>query len=75
MVIWKNGGIIDTHVIPLGGESITKDIAIGLSCELKIAERIKLNMVQQVTLTDDEEISIRGVEAQDNNITSNSKFI
>ena len=76
MVIWKNGGIIDTHVIPLGGESITKDIAIGLSCELKIAERIKIEYGSaSEALTDDEEISIRGVEAQDNNITSNSKFI
>ena len=42
MVIWKNDGIINTHVIPLGGESITKDIAITLSCELKIAEDLKI---------------------------------
>ena len=76
MVIWKNGGIIDTHVIPLGGESITKDIAIGLSCELKIAESIKIKYGSaSEALTEDEEISIKGVDAQDNNITSNSKFI
>ena len=76
MVIWKNGGIIDTHVIPLGGESITKDIAIGLSCELKIAEQIKIKYGSaSEALTEDEEIRINGVEAQDNNITSSSKFI
>ena len=76
MVIWRNGGIIDTHVIPLGGESITKDIAIGLSCELKIAEKIKIRYGSaSEALTGDEEININSIDAQDNNITTNAKFI
>ena len=76
MVIWRNGGIIDTHVIPLGGESITKDIAIGLSCELKIAEKIKIRYGSaSEALTGDEEININSIDAQDNNVTTNAKFI
>ena len=76
MVIWKNGGIVDTHVIPLGGESITKDIAIGLSCELKIAERIKIQYGSaSEALTGDEEINVNGINAQDNSTATNARFI
>ncbi len=76
MVIWKNGGIIDTHVIPLGGASITKDIAIGLSCELKVADQIKIKYgAASASLTSNEEINIKSVDAQDNNITTNAQFI
>ena len=76
MVIWKNDGIINTHVIPLGGESITKDIAITLSCELKIAEDLKIKYGSaNEALAAEEEIIINGIDAQNNDKVSNSKFI
>lgn len=76
MVIWKNDGIINTHVIPLGGESITKDIAITLSCELKIAEDLKIKYGSaNEALAPEEEIIINGIDAQNNDKVSNSKFI
>ena len=75
MVIWKKGGIIDTNVIPLGGESITKDIAIGLGCELGIAEKIKIKYGSaSEALTIDEEININSMGSQNNKVT-NAQFI
>lgn len=42
MVVYEQGDIIHTAVIPLGAEHITNDLAIGLRTSLDIAERVKV---------------------------------
>jgi cell division protein FtsA len=43
VVIYVNGAIWHTGVVPLGGEQVTNDIAIGLRTPLPSAEEIKRN--------------------------------
>lgn len=40
--IFEHGSLVNTSVIPIGGEYITNDIAIGFKTQTEIAERIKL---------------------------------
>jgi cell division protein FtsA len=40
--IFEQGNLVKTDVIPIGGEYITNDIAIGLRTTTEVAERIKL---------------------------------
>jgi cell division protein FtsA len=42
LVVYEEGEIIHTAIIPIGSENITKDIAIGLRTTLDIAEAVKL---------------------------------
>lgn len=42
--IFEEGSIIYSACIPLGGSSITSDIAIGLQISLEEAEKVKINM-------------------------------
>ncbi|RMD51604.1 cell division protein FtsA [Candidatus Parcubacteria bacterium] len=42
MVVYEEGDLLHTAVLPLGGEHITSDIAIGLRTSLDVAEKIKL---------------------------------
>ncbi len=44
IAIFEEGAIIYSSSIPLGGHSITSDIAIGLQVSLEDAEKIKVNM-------------------------------
>lgn len=41
IAIFEEGEMVYTDVIPLGGEAITNDIAIGLRTKIEIAEKIK----------------------------------
>ncbi len=41
MAVFEEGNLIHTKVFPVGGENITKDIAIGLRVDAEIAEQIK----------------------------------
>lgn len=40
--VFEQGGLVNTDVIPIGGEYITNDIAIGLRTTTEVAERVKL---------------------------------
>lgn len=42
--IFQEGSIAHSSCVPLGGQSITSDIAIGLQVALEDAERIKINL-------------------------------
>lgn len=44
ITIFQEGSIVYSGCIPLGGSSITSDIAIGLQVSLEEAEKIKINM-------------------------------
>ncbi|KIL41797.1 cell division protein FtsA [Gordoniibacillus kamchatkensis] len=42
IAVFENGNLVATTTIPIGGEFITNDIAIGLRTQVDAAERIKL---------------------------------
>lgn len=42
IAIFKNGNLVATRVLPVGGEYITNDISIGFRTQFDVAERIKL---------------------------------
>ena len=41
--VYENDEILDLQVFPMGGDSITNDIAVGLKTYIDIAEKIKVN--------------------------------
>lgn len=44
IVVFEEGDILHTAVLPLGGDHITNDIAIGLRTSLEVAERVKVEI-------------------------------
>ncbi|MBU2523933.1 cell division protein FtsA [Patescibacteria group bacterium] len=42
MVVYEEGSILHSAVLPIGGENVTNDIAIGLRTSIDTAEKIKL---------------------------------
>lgn len=42
LVIFEEGDILDTAILPLGSEHVTADIAIGLRTSIDVAEKFKL---------------------------------
>ena len=67
VIIYHNQSILHTGAIPLGGESITKDIAYGLETSLEQAEKIKCNygLAKSSLANDDEKICIKGTNGRD----------
>jgi cell division protein FtsA len=62
VVIYVNGAIWHTGVVPLGGEQVTNDIAIGLRTPLPSAEEIKMGFgCALVALASDSEIEVASV--------------
>jgi cell division protein FtsA len=56
IIIYQNNAILHTGAIPLGGESITKDIAYALETSLEQAEEIKCKYgTAKSTLANNEE--------------------
>ena len=41
--VYENDEILDLQVFPMGGDSITNDIAVGLKTYVDVAEKIKIN--------------------------------
>ena len=64
VVIWEEGGISNTKIIPLGGEIITKDIARVLGCTIKNAESLKINNGSALNINEEKEIIIEDIEGQ-----------
>lgn len=42
IVVYEEGTVLHTSVLPIGGESVTNDIAIGLRTSIETAEKIKI---------------------------------
>jgi len=42
LIVFEEGDVLHTAVIPIGSDHITSDIAIGLQTSIEIAERVKL---------------------------------
>ena len=55
LVVWQGGGITNTIIYPLGGESVTQDIAEGIGCPINIAEELKLRYGSAIELVDSNE--------------------
>lgn len=70
MVIYKNGSIVHTSVLPLGGNQVTNDIAIGLRTTKSEAIRIKHE--HGVALIDEvkegEVINLKGIAGREDRV-------
>lgn len=44
MAVYEEGDILHTAVLPIGGDHITNDVAIGLRTSLEVAEQVKIKM-------------------------------
>ncbi len=70
MVIYKNGSIVHTSVLPLGGNQVTNDIAIGLRTTKSEALRIKhdfgVAMIDHVE--EGETISLKGIAGREDRV-------
>ncbi len=63
VLLYADGGIAHTSVIPAGGNNITSDVAAGLRTPMAEAERLKRNYGCALCrmIADDEEIEVPGV--------------
>ncbi len=63
LILYVEGGIAHTSVIPVGGNNITSDVAAGLRTPMGEAERLKRNSGCALgrMVGDDEEIEVPGV--------------
>ncbi len=63
LLLYADGGIVHTSVIPAGGNNITNDVAAGLRTPMAEAERLKRNYGCALgrMIADDEEIEVPGV--------------
>lgn len=66
LVVFEEGGLIHTAVLPVGSANITSDIAICLKTDIDIAEKIKLEFgtcdTSQKSSKDEKKIKIEGEE-------------
>ncbi|MCP4754025.1 MAG: cell division protein FtsA [Proteobacteria bacterium] len=70
MVIYKNGSIVHTSVLPLGGNQVTNDIAIGLRTTKAEALRIKhdYGVALMSRVNDGEVVNLKGIMGRDDRI-------
>lgn len=63
LLLYSDGGIVHTSVIPAGGNNVTSDVAAGLRTPMAEAERLKRNYGCALgrMVADDEEIEVPGV--------------
>lgn len=54
MTVYEDGVLIYAGVIPMGGEHVTSDLAIGARVSIDVAERLKIEYAQVGELSDDE---------------------
>ncbi|MDD5606116.1 MAG: cell division protein FtsA [Patescibacteria group bacterium] len=60
LVVFEEGDIYHSAVLPIGSDHITSDIAIGLRTSLDVAERVKVEygMASPITLSDKDTIDL-----------------
>ena len=60
VAVFEEGDVIHTAVLPVGGDHVTSDIAIGLRTSLEVAEQVKLRYTtcQPQQITKKEEINL-----------------
>lgn len=63
LAIWKEGSLIHSQIIPVGGNHFTNDLAVALKIPHAEAERIKINhgSVLAETLNQNSHITVQGI--------------
>lgn len=63
LAVWKNGGIVHSQIIPVGGNHFTNDLAVALKIPHPEAEKIKLNYATLIpdTLNKSSHITVQGL--------------
>lgn len=59
LAIYEEGDLQYTAVVPLGGNNITNDLAIGLKTDPEIAERVKVQHASAVARTDNKTVTVK----------------
>ncbi len=59
LAVFEEGDLQYTAVIPVGGNNITNDLAIGLKTDPEVAEQIKLQHGSATSLTGSEKVTIK----------------
>lgn len=59
VAVFEEGDLQYIGVVPVGGNSITNDLAIGLKTDPEIAERVKLSHATAIPRTDNEGVSVK----------------
>ena len=64
VVIWKNGSIVHSQIIPVGGNHFTNDLAVALKVPHTEAERVKINHGTVLRTKDSEatHITVQGIK-------------
>ena len=67
ITIFDEGSLWWTGIVPIGGDHITSDLAVGLRAPIDLAEKVKMEhgCVLTELVPDDEYISVPGVEKQE----------
>jgi cell division protein FtsA len=72
MVVFEEGDVYHSAVLPIGSSHITADIAIGLRVALEVAEAVKLEygMASPVTLSDRDTIDLAKFDKSEDQVVS-----
>lgn len=72
IAVYEEGVLLHTSILPIGGHSVTKDVAIGLRSSIDAAEKLKIeygtNIVEEVR--EDEEVNLEELSKIDSHIIS-----
>ena len=76
MVVYEEGDVLHTAVLPIGSDHVTSDIAIGLRTSIEVAEQVKLNHATCLSedVTKKEEINLGEMGASEDEIVG-KKFV
>ena len=63
IAIWKDGSLVHSHIIPVGGNHFTNDLAVALKIPHAEAERVKINhgSVLSETVNQSSHIMVQGI--------------
>jgi len=72
MVVFEDGDVYHSAVLPIGSNHITSDIAIGLRASLEVAEAVKLEygMASPVTLSERDQIDLSKFDKSEDQMVS-----
>lgn len=62
LIVFEDGEVQYVSVIPIGGQHITNDLAIGLKTDLDIAEKVKLQHATLINDTKKTTVTVRGFD-------------
>lgn len=77
IALFQHGGVKDIAVLPIGGDHITNDLAVGLRATFQLAEKLKLDhgVALESMTSDEEEIEVESISGKEKrNISSRELF-